>query len=95
MNKQPCVYILASHNRNVFYVGVTTQLKQRVWQHKSKIVEGFSKRYNTTCLVYYELFDDMSLAFCREKRLKRWKREWKLELIQKDNPDFNDLYEQL
>ncbi len=95
MNKQPSVYILTSNNRKALYVGVTSQLKQRIWQHKTKQVEGFSNRYNTTCLVYYELFDDISLAISREKRLKRWKREWKLELIQKDNPNFNDLYDQL
>ncbi|WP_417879648.1 GIY-YIG nuclease family protein [Vibrio sp.] len=95
MSKQPCIYILTSNNRKVFYVGVTSQLKQRIWQHRTKQVEGFSNRYNTTCLVYYELFDDISLAISREKRLKKWKRDWKVELIQKFNPELKDLYDQI
>ncbi|HBV77420.1 MULTISPECIES: GIY-YIG nuclease family protein [Vibrio] len=92
MNKQPCVYILSSLNHRSLYIGVTSQLKQRVWQHKNKQVDGFSRRYNTVLLVYYEQYSNMELAIVREKQLKKWKREWKNELIQKVNPNFTDLY---
>ncbi|EKO3830261.1 GIY-YIG nuclease family protein [Vibrio harveyi] len=87
MDKIPCVYILTSKNNSVLYIGVTSQLAQRIWQHKNGIVEGFTKKYHVHKLVYFELFEDIN----REKQLKQWKREWKLDLVRKTNPDFLDL----
>ncbi|WP_208444350.1 GIY-YIG nuclease family protein [Vibrio sp. B1ASS3] len=91
MDKTPCVYILTSKNNSVLYIGVTSQLAQRIWQHKNGVVEGFTKKYHVHKLVYFELFEDMALAINREKQLKQWKREWKLDLVRKTNPDFLDL----
>ncbi len=92
MEKKPCVYILTSSNNSVIYVGVTSQLPQRVWQHKNNVVEGFTKRYKVHKLVYVEFFEEMALAITREKQLKQWRREWKLELIRKVNPDLRDIF---
>ncbi|MGR5135875.1 GIY-YIG nuclease family protein [Vibrio jasicida] len=91
MDKTPCVYILTSKNNSVLYIGVTNQLAQRIWQHKNGVVEGFTKKYHVHKLVYFELFEDMVTAINREKQLKQWKREWKLDLVRKTNPDFLDL----
>ncbi|WP_081634931.1 GIY-YIG nuclease family protein [Vibrio jasicida] len=91
MDKTPCVYILTSKNNSVLYIGVTSQLPQRIWQHKNGVVESFTKKYNVHKLVYFELFEDMVAAINREKQLKQWKREWKLDLVRKTNPDFLDL----
>ncbi|MDF4889688.1 GIY-YIG nuclease family protein [Vibrio parahaemolyticus] len=91
MDKIPCVYILTSKNNSVLYIGVTSQLAQRIWQHKNGIVEGFTKKYHVHKLVYFELFEDMATAINREKQLKQWKREWKLELVRETNPNFRDL----
>ncbi|HDM8043593.1 TPA: GIY-YIG nuclease family protein [Vibrio campbellii] len=91
MNKTPCVYILTSKNNSVLYIGVTSQLPQRIWQHKNGVVEGFTKKYHVHKLVYFELFEDMALTINREKQLKQWKREWKLDLVRESNPDFLDL----
>ncbi|HDM8226992.1 TPA: GIY-YIG nuclease family protein [Vibrio campbellii] len=91
MDKTPCVYILTSKNNSVLYIGVTSQLAQRIWQHKNGVVEGFTKKYHVHKLVYFELFEDMALAINREKQLKQWKREWKLDLVRESNPDFLDL----
>ncbi|WP_038885370.1 GIY-YIG nuclease family protein [Vibrio rotiferianus] len=91
MDKVPCVYILTSNNNVVLYIGVTSQLPQRIWQHKNGIVEGFTKKYNVHKLVYFELFEDISIAISREKQLKQWKREWKLELVRESNPNFLDI----
>ncbi|MFH4370559.1 GIY-YIG nuclease family protein [Vibrio alginolyticus] len=91
MDKTPCVYILTSNNNSVLYIGVTSQLPQRIWQHKNGVVEGFTKKYNVHKLVYFELFDDMANAINREKQLKQWKREWKLALVRETNPNFLDL----
>ncbi|MHA2826711.1 GIY-YIG nuclease family protein [Vibrio harveyi] len=91
MDKVPCVYILTSKNNSVLYIGVTSQLAQRIWQHKNGVVEGFTKKYRVHKLVYFELFEDMATAINREKQLKQWKREWKLDLVRKTNPDFLDL----
>ena len=93
--KQPSVYILASRRNGTLYVGVTSDLAQRVWQHKNDVVEGFSKAYGVHLLVYYELHEDMESAIIREKRLKKWNREWKLRLIEEKNPDWHDLYESI
>ncbi|MDF4597859.1 GIY-YIG nuclease family protein, partial [Vibrio parahaemolyticus] len=80
-----------SNNNAVLYIGVTSQLPQRIWQHKNGVVEGFTKKYNVHKLVYFELFDDMATAINREKQLKQWKREWKLALVRETNPNFLDL----
>ena len=91
MGKMPCVYILASNNNTALYIGVTSRLTQRIWQHKNGVVEGFTKKYNAQKLVYFEFFEDMTLAINREKQLKQWRREWKLDLVRQSNPDFVDL----
>ncbi|MGD8763826.1 MAG: GIY-YIG nuclease family protein [Desulfobacteraceae bacterium] len=92
MNKQPVVYILASKRNGTLYIGVTSELVKRIWEHKNNMVEGFTKRYNVHRLVWYELHENMESAITREKRLKNWKRKWKLELIESSNPDWQDLY---
>ncbi|MDE2715634.1 MAG: GIY-YIG nuclease family protein [Chloroflexota bacterium] len=89
--KTPCVYILASKPNGTLYIGVTSNLIQRVWQHKNDLVEGFTKRYGLHRLVWYEAHESMESAITREKMLKRWKRAWKIELIDKDNPTWSDL----
>ena len=91
MNKQPAVYILANKRNGTIYVGVTSDLVKRIWEHKNNIVEGFTKDYNVHQLVWYELHESMESAITREKRLKDWKRAWKLELIEGKNPDWLDL----
>ena len=90
--KQPAVYILASKRNGTLYIGVTGDLIKRTWEHKNNVVEGFTKRYGIHRLVWYELRDNMESAIEREKRLKEWKRVWKLELIEKANPNWQDLY---
>ena len=92
MNKQPTVYILASKRNGTLYIGVTSELVKRIWEHKNNRVEGFTKRYNVHRLVWYELHDSMESAITREKRLKNWKRKWKLELIESSNPNWQDMY---
>ena len=92
MNKQPAVYILASKRNGTLYVGVTSDIVKRIWEHKNDIVEGFTKRYNVHRLVWYELHERMESAIAKEKQLKNWKRKWKLELIENCNPDWLDLY---
>jgi putative endonuclease len=86
------VYILASKRNGALYIGVTSDLVKRIWEHKNNIVKGFTKRYNDHRLVWYELHDSMEAAITREKRLKDWKRKWKLELIESRNPEWEDLY---
>ena len=92
MNKQPVVYILASKRNGTLYIGVTSDLVKRIWEHKNNMVEGFTKRYGVHQLVWYEMHECMESAIQREKRLKEWKRAWKMELIEKTNPDWQDLY---
>ena len=89
------VYILTNKMYGTFYVGVTSDLSRRIWEHKKGFYEGFSKKYDLKNLVYYEVHDNAEAAIWREKRLKRWDRKWKIELIQKQNPDWNNLYESL
>jgi putative endonuclease len=86
------VYILASQRNGTLYLGVTNDLKRRVWEHKHDLVKGFSSEYGVHNLVWYEIHNDIEQAILREKRLKKWNRKWKLELIEKDNPNWNDLY---
>jgi putative endonuclease len=93
--KQSYVYIIASKRGGTLYIGVTRDLKRRIYEHKNKLVEGFSKRYNVSLLVYFEIYDDIRLAILREKRLKAWKRDWKIRLIEERNPEWNDLYSEL
>lgn len=93
MSRQPAVYILAGKRNGTLYVGVTSDLLKRVWQHKNDLVEGFSKKYGVHHLVHFELFDDMATAITREKRIKKWRRAWKLALIERDNPEWNDLWD--
>lgn len=93
--KQPAVYIMASKRNGTLYVGVTSDLAVRVWQHRNNVVEGFTKKYGVHMLVYFEIHDDMESAIVREKRLKKWNREWKLRLIEEMNPDWDDLYESI
>jgi putative endonuclease len=92
VNKQPAVYILASKRNGTLYIGVTSDLVKRIWEHRNDMVEGFTKRYNVHQLVWYELHENMESAIEREKRLKEWKRKWKLELIESTNPNWQDLY---
>ncbi|MCP4354618.1 MAG: GIY-YIG nuclease family protein [Proteobacteria bacterium] len=89
------VYILFSKKRGTTYVGVTRDLVKRVYEHKNKVVEGFSKKYGIDKLGHYEVFEDVRNAIEREKELKKWHRQWKIDLIEKENPDWDDLYEQV
>ena len=95
MSKQPCVYLLASKRNGTLYVGVTSDLVKRVWQHKNHLVDGFTKRYGVDKLVWYEVHETMESAIHREKALKEWQRAWKLKLIEELNPDWQDLYDTL
>ena len=89
----PCVYILCNRHRNVLYVGATDDLKKRIYFHRKRLIDGFTKKYNVDRLVYYESFEDSEQALEREKKLKRYKREKKMRLIEKFNPDWSDLYD--
>lgn len=93
--KQPAVYIMASRERGTLYVGVTGNLKFRVWQHREGLVDGFTKKYGVRRLVWFECHADFSAAIAREKQLKKWTRAWKLELIEAANPTWRDLWENL
>jgi len=83
---------LASKRNGTLYTGVTSNLVKRVWEHKNDMVEGFTKRYSVHRLVWYELHENMESAILKEKRIKEWKRAWKLQLIESDNPNWQDLY---
>lgn len=93
--KQPVVYILASERNGTLYVGVTSDLVGRTWQHREHVVDGFTKKYEVTMLVWYEMHGDMESAIRREKQIKAWKREWKIRLIEESNPYWNDLWQQI
>jgi len=95
MEKQAVVYILASGYNGTLYIGVTSNLIQRIWQHKDDLVEGFTKKYGVHLLVYYELHEQMLTAIQREKQLKKWNRQWKINLIEKINPTWKDLWQEL
>ena len=90
--KQPAVYILASKPRGTLYVGVTSDLIKRGWEHRNGVVAGFTKRYGVHCLVYFEQATDMTAAIAREKELKRFRRAWKIQLIENTNPEWRDLW---
>jgi putative endonuclease len=83
---------MASARNGTLYIGVTSDLAKRVWEHREGLIEGFTKKYGVKMLVHFEEFGDVSLAIQRETRLKKWKRQWKLELIEKENPNWRDLY---
>ena len=89
------VYLLASRRKGTLYVGVTNDLAKRVWQHKQGLVEGFTKRYGVRTLVWYEQTESIEAAIVREKQIKNWNRDWKIELIEASNPEWKDLYEQI
>ena len=95
MEKKPAVYILASGRNGTLYIGVTNDLLRRVGQHKEGEMEGFTKDHQVYTLVYYELLDEMRDAIAREKQLKKWNRAWKMELIEKTNPHWRDLWADL
>jgi len=95
MNKQPAVYIIASKRHGTLYIGVTSDLVKRVWEHKNDLVEGFTKKYGVHDLVYFEVHGDMESAITREKQLKKWHRGWKIELIEKNNPTWRDLWSEI
>ena len=95
MMKSPCVYILANNPKGTLYIGVTSDLVKRVWQHKNDLVEGFTKNYAVHRLVWYEQHESMDSAIKREKALKKWNRAWKIELIEKTNPKWTDLYDEI
>jgi putative endonuclease len=94
-NKQPAVYILANRRNGALYTGVTSNLPARVWQHRNDVTEGFTKKYGVHTLVYFELHDEMASAISREKQIKNWQRKWKVKLIEKQNPTWRDLYDDL
>ena len=95
MNKLPCVYLLASGRNGTLYVGVTSDLIRRVWEHKNHVVDGFTKTYGVDQLVWYEVHETMESAINREKATKEWQRAWKIRMIEQTNPDWEDLYESL
>ena len=95
MAKQFYVYILASKRNGTLYTGVTSNLIQRVWQHKHDVIQGFTRKYNLKTLVYYEVHENAESALTREKKIKRWRRSWKLDLIENSNPGWRDLYEDI
>lgn len=95
MGKQYFVYIMSSMKQGTLYIGVTSNLIKRVWEHKQDLVQGFTAKYKVHKLVYFETFEHIADAIKREKQLKKWKREWKISLIEQTNPNWQDLYPQL
>jgi putative endonuclease len=92
MEKLPCVYILTNKLLGTLYIGVTSNLPQRIWQHKTKVTKGFTEKYNLNKIVWYEAHEDIMSAMQREKALKVWKRDWKIRIIEEMNPLWRDLY---
>jgi len=90
-DKQYCVYILANKRNGTLYIGFSSDLQGRMHKHKNEIYDGFTKKYQIKKLVYYEIYNDVRIAIKREKQLKTWNRQWKIELIEKDNPCWKDL----
>ena len=95
MERQPCVYLLASKRNGTLYTGVTSSLLKRVWEHKNNLVESFTGKYGVHTLVWYEVHDTMETAIQREKAIKNWKRAWKMKVIEEMNPEWRDLYPDL
>src|SRR5262245_42450616 len=90
-----CVYIMASKRNGTLYIGITSELPSRVWQHKNSVVKSFTSKYKIHNLVYYEVYGDAYTAIQREKRLKKWNRAWKIKLIEEKNPNWDDLYKNI
>ena len=95
MERQPCVYILASSRNGTLYTGVTSDLIKRVYQHKQHVIAGFTSRYQVDCPVWFEFHASMESAIGREKAIKKWRRAWKVRLIEESNPQWRDLYPEL
>ncbi len=95
MERQAAVYILASKRNGTLYIGVTSNLVRRIWQHRNDLIEGFSKQYSVHHLVYFEMHESIENAIVREKRLKKWNRAWKIQLITDKNPNWCDLWSQI
>src|SRR5689334_12260139 len=95
MERQPAVYILANHRNGTLYIGVTSNLPARIWQHRQHLVPGFTQLHAAHRLVYFEMHESMLAAIAREKLLKKWQRHWKLRLIESMNPDWQDLWEKI
>ncbi len=95
MQKNPCVYIVASQPNGTLYIGVTSDLPKRIWQHREGVADGFTKKHGIKTLVYYEQHETMEAAITREKQMKDWKRDWKINGIIKDNPNWEDLYDEI
>ena len=95
MEEQAYIYFMSNRYNKVLYVGITSNLIKKAWEHKNKVVDGFTKRYNLNKLVYYEIYDDIETAINREKQIKSWPRKRKIELIHSLNPHWDDLYEKL
>ncbi len=93
--KFPCVYLLANRPRGVLYTGVTSNLVARVWEHKSKPVDAFTRKYNIDQLVWYEACGEIYTAIAREKQIKKWRRAWKINLIESQNSEWKDLYPEI
>ena len=89
------VYILCNKRKGTLYTGITSNLIKRIWQHKNEAVEGFTKQYGLKCLVHFEQYQDVKEALLREKRIKKWNRQWKINLIEQNNPNWDDLYQKL
>lgn len=95
MERQFYVYILASKRNGTLYVGVTSDLVKRTWEHRQGLAEGFTKKYGVKILVYYEVHESSEAAILREKQIKKWDRAWKIRLIEKGNPNWDDLYDRI
>ena len=95
MSKKGYLYILASGRNGTLYIGSTSNLVKRIEEHRQKLVDGFTKRYDIAKLVYFEIFEDIKDAIVRERHLKKWEHKWKTKLIQSANPDWRDLYEDI
>ena len=94
-DKSYYLYILCNKRNGTLYTGITSDLVRRIWQHKNGAIEGFTKRYGLKLLVHFEQYTDVKEAILREKRIKKWNRQWKIHLIEKDNPNWEDLYQKL
>ena len=92
---RPCVYILASKRNGTLYIGVTNDIARRAWEHRAKAAEGFTRKYAVEMLVYVEFHETMPDAILREKQMKKWRRDWKLQLIERENPGWRDLYDDI
>ena len=95
MEKHPAVHILVSQRNGTLYIGVTSNLVKRIWEHKNDLVEGFTRQYGCHTLVYFEQYEDMTNAIQREKQMKKWNRAWKIGLIEKQNPNWQDLWPEI